>query len=620
MTFHYTIGFNENSQDLINNTTNCTLSFSTNWVDGVNLTKTYTCRIRILKVTGTSSDIDWNNPIYEDNYTYSINVGNQVEGSKFLFSRTFDVPHLADGTRTIMARVEITDTDFPSSGYYPVTRNITLTPINRFITLTEAPNFNDESSATIKYINPPGEGCTSLQAGISFISNGSPMHIAYRDVPKDVEGTYTFNFTEAERQIFYENTPTVTAKVVYFYMKQVVGGNTYYSKLAKTLWIVNCNPVILPTVEDVDSVSLGFTGDKNKIVKYVSDAQFNFNATGVKGASIKSYLVSCGNDTATVSSGTLADVKSADFTFYVRDSRGKTTTVTVNKTLVDYVRLTCSFPNSQVSTDGRLTFTAQGNYFNGSFGSTANTLTAQYRMKEQGTDYGAWANLTITLSGNTYKATADFTGLDYLKVYVFQVRINDKIISLTPDDVTISSRTIFDWGKNDFSINVDTAINGNLDLNGNIDISGTTTFQQTLTAGKGLSVTGDAVVSGNVTARNLTEVVLYYNDLGGSSAEITLSETTANFKYIEIYYTDNNGKGVGFTKIYQPNGKTTVDLSLIEATSTSTIYCRVSRYSISNNKITPVLESSGYTTITSSSVKFYKDRNLIKIHRVVGYR
>lgn len=484
---NYTIDFIENNQDLVNNTTNANVKFIATWnSEPYSVAKQLS--VKVYKLNGSTPD--YANPIINEVVVVTINPSKLNSGTQTLYNKAVNIPHLSDGTRKIRINVGVADAASPESGSYPVTKDITLTPINRFITLTEAPSFNDEASPTIKYINPPGAGCTSLQAGISFSSSGSPMAIAYREVPRDVQGSYTFTFTEAEKQVFYDNTPTVNAKVVYFYMKQVVGGNTYYSKLAKTLWIVNCNPILFPTVEDVDSTSLQFTGDKNKFVKYISDAKFNFNATAIKGASIKSYLVSCGNDTATVASGTLTDVKSADFTFVIKDSRGNSSTKTVSRTLIDYIKLTCSFPNNQVSTDGKLTFTAQGNYFNGSFGAIANTLTAQYRMKEQSADFGAWNNLNITLDGNTYKATASFTGLDYLKVYIFQVRINDKIIALTPADVTITSRTIFDWGKNDFRINVNTAINGDLDLNGNIDISGKTTFQQTLTAANGLSVTG----------------------------------------------------------------------------------------------------------------------------------
>lgn len=54
------------------------------------------------------------------------------------------------------------------------------------------------------------------------------------------------------------------------------------------------------------------------------------------------------------------------------------------------------------------------NYFNGSFGKVANTLTVQYRYKTQGENYGSWTTVTATKSGNTYSATASISGLNYL--------------------------------------------------------------------------------------------------------------------------------------------------------------------------------------------------------------
>jgi hypothetical protein len=97
---------------------------------------------------------------------------------------------------------------------------------------------------------------------------------------------------------------------------------------------------------------------------------------------------------------------------------------------------------------------ASGNFFNGSFGAVANTITVQYRHKVQGGEYGDWQAMTATASGNTYTAEADLTGLDYRVAHTFQVQAVDKVRSCASVERTVRTYPLFDWGENDFNFNV----------------------------------------------------------------------------------------------------------------------------------------------------------------------
>jgi hypothetical protein len=112
--------------------------------------------------------------------------------------------------------------------------------------------------------------------------------------------------------------------------------------------------------------------------------------------------------------------------------------------------------------------------------------------------------------------------------------------------------------------------------------------------------------------------VALYNNTSGTTGAVTLSETAANFKYIEIFFTDNNGKAGGYTKVYSPNGKT-VSLSIIEAGSGVQTYFRRTTYTISGTAITPDTTSSGYAKIATATASHTHGANYIKIVRVVGY-
>lgn len=109
-----------------------------------------------------------------------------------------------------------------------------------------------------------------------------------------------------------------------------------------------------------------------------------------------------------------------------------------------------------------------------------------------------------------------------------------------------------------------------------------------------------------------------YNNTTGTADTITLSDSAANYTYLEIHYKDNNGREFNSTKIYSPNGKST-DLFLVEAVASSTLIRRT-RYNISGNKLTPDLTTAGYIQIyhNGTANKVGSETNYLRIVRVVG--
>ena len=212
-------------------------------------------------------------------------------------------------------------------------------------------------------------------------------------------------------------------------------------------------PTLSPTVVDSNTTTTALTGDSSKFIKYYSNASAATGAKARNSATLKSQKIVCGAKSLATASGTISAVESGSFSFSATDSRGYTTTQTVNKTLIEYVKLTCSMEAGAPTTAGVATLKISGNYFNGSFGKVANTLTVQYRYKTQGENYGSWTTVTATKSGNTYSATASISGLNYLNTYVFQVRAIDKLATVNSNEQTRKTTPVFDWSKDDFNIN-----------------------------------------------------------------------------------------------------------------------------------------------------------------------
>ena len=295
------------------------------------------------------------------------------------------IQHNADGTKSFTASMQVavyTDKiNCTASGRWA------LNTIARQATITAAPDFTDEENPTITYSNIAGNAVESLQACISL--DGSTPNIAYRDIDKT--GTsYTFNLTEAERNVLRNATTNANSRTVKFYIKTVIEGVTYYTNVSKTLTIVNAMPVVSATVKDTNSATIALTGDSNKLVRYYSNAAYTITATGQKGATIQSYTAKGGGKVSSESSGTFTGVENGNFSFTVTDSRGNETGITLAKTTINYVKLTCDLTVSAPTTGGAMTMKVSGNYFNGSFGNVSNTLTVQYRYKVNGGSYGSW--------------------------------------------------------------------------------------------------------------------------------------------------------------------------------------------------------------------------------------
>ena len=154
-----------------------------------------------------------------------------VKGS---VSGTTKVSHNSQGEATITVSLS---TAIYTGVLKTASNSWTLDSIPRQATLTAAPNFNDEENPTITYSNPAGNSVTTLQACISN-PEGTVIYAAYRDISKT--GTsYTFSLTRAERTALRKAVTSGNTASVKFYVRTVIGGNTFWSNLSKTFSLIN---------------------------------------------------------------------------------------------------------------------------------------------------------------------------------------------------------------------------------------------------------------------------------------------------------------------------------------------------------------------------------------------
>lgn len=214
----------------------------------------------------------------------------------------------------------------------------------------------------------------------------------------------------------------------------------------------SCKPTVSGTIVDSNETTKELTGDESKLIKYFSDALCTIEATAKNSATIKTKKI--GGTTVPGNTRTISDVETGSIAFAATDSRGYSTSVTVKATLINYVKLTVNAALNRVDpTSGNAVLTVKGNYFNGSFGVVANTLTCRYRLAKSGESYGSWVTVTPTKSGNSYSFSVNLSGLDYQYSYSVQVQCYDKLITLSPVATVSQGIPVVDWGAKDFRFN-----------------------------------------------------------------------------------------------------------------------------------------------------------------------
>ena len=284
---------------------------------------------------------------------YSSSTRIQLYDGTLVASGNFTMTHDTAGNKTFSASAE--------AGIYTVAVNcsgsgsFTLPQIARAAKITAAPNFTDIENPTINYQNSAGNNVTTLQACISL--TGSTDNISYRDIPKT--GTsYTFNLTEAERNVLRAAAPNSNTLSVIFYIKTVISGQTYYETATRTMTIVNAAPTMgNPTYQDSNSTTAAITGDDQKIIQKHSSLTIAIPAaTAQKYATITKYQVTINGVTreqaaaGNMSWGVLDVSQNIAATVKAIDSRGNSVTksmqITVEAWQQPYAVISCKRENN----------------------------------------------------------------------------------------------------------------------------------------------------------------------------------------------------------------------------------------------------------------------------------
>jgi hypothetical protein len=415
----YDIVVTENSTSIPNNTSSVNIKVRA-WRTNTGYT-TYGSGTCYVNIDGTEYD-QYISPDQKIEY----------ESDTVLFDEDVTITHNADGKKTIYVSAYIDHSRFDSNsqGF-----NVTLSTIPRQANLVSAPNFYDVDNPTITYSNPAGNisAITSLQACISL--TGAVADVPYRDISKT--GTsYTFNLTSSERLTLLNACPNSNTLSVRFIIRTVLSGQTYYSTLIRTMTVKDANPIITgASYRDINSTTTAITNNNQQIIQGQSTVRFNFSRlTALKGSTLSRVDVTVNAATVSASlSGSMASDVNVSFgainsssnisaSIKLTDSRGNSTTQSLNITMLAW-----SLPTAIIS------LSRKSNYYdetyikvNADYSSldNKNSITIQYQYKE--TSGSTWSALTSLQ--DDVQATIS---LDNTKSFDFKIFVTDRIGSTT---------------------------------------------------------------------------------------------------------------------------------------------------------------------------------------------
>lgn len=356
-----------------------------------------------------------------------------------------EISHSADGKKTIVITFSF---DGKLSSYYPngsISKTIELPTIPRTSSVTCADG--NIGSATTININRASSTFTHT---LEYNFQGLTGTIATKTANTSIGWTIPTSFYS---KIPNANSGSGTITCSTYSGDTLIGTST----CPFNAFVINSNPTISGTVEDTNTSAIQATGDKNKLIRYISNAKVVITATAKNSATISSVKVVNGSQTKTTATSTINAVDSGTFNLSCIDSRGLSASATVTKTLVEYIKpvITGVILNRPSTTSNTINASVQGLCFNGSFGAKTNSFEVKWRYKKStDTSWGNYTTVTATRTGNNFTFSGELgKNFSYTEAFNFEFVLSDYFMSNTYSVTVTRGLPIIDIGKDDVNVN-----------------------------------------------------------------------------------------------------------------------------------------------------------------------
>lgn len=449
---------------------------------------TSTCYINGSSIGSISSEGQW---IFS-------HTGNSLV---YLGTRSTYIQHNDDGTGSFTFRGN-------GFGFSTSTSPYDVPTIPRSSVLSNISSFNVDDGVTVNATKYASSFYDQLKIYI-----GSTL-IATRNNFKS--GKVTFSSAELDK--IYTNITSSSGTIKFELSTYSDSGYSNKIGSSSTKSATGKLKIVLPTFEDFTYQDINSTTSKltsggttsDVIVKGYSKLKVtipvaNKAIVNTRKATISHYLIE-GNQVAYSSSAAvtkeITNYSKKTIAVTAVDSRGSSSpTITKSPTFINYSKITkndnYTYSRNENGIGEQVTITFSGKWWNGNFGSVANTVTASYKYKKSSaSSYTSGPSLTLTKSSNTYSFNGvlkDSAGLplsfDISESYDIIVTVKDKLSSVTIPFVIHSGEPAIAIYKNKAALGAmyDTTVGG------------TQIWGDAYVNGIGLYNVGDILVTGNST-------------------------------------------------------------------------------------------------------------------------
>lgn len=390
--------------------------------------------------------------LYSTTRNPKYDLGSNGYKSVLDISPNAEISHSADGKKTIVITFSF---DGKLSSYYPdgsISKTIELPTIPRTSSVTCADG--NIGSATTININRASSTFTHT---LTYSFQGLTGTIATKTANTSIGWTIPTSFYS---KIPNANSGSGTIACSTYSGDTLIGTST----CPFNAFVINSNPSISATVGDTNTSAIQATGNKNKLIRYISNAKVVITATAKNSATISSVKVVNGSQTKTTTTSTINSVDSDTFNLSCIDSRGLSASATVARTLVEYIKpvITGVALTRPSTTSNTINAEIQGLCFNGSFGAKTNSFELKWRYKKSTeTTWSSYTIVTATRTGNNFTFSGELgTDFSYTEAFNFEFVLSDYFMSNTYSTTVTRGLPIIDIGENDVNINGDILCRG----------------------------------------------------------------------------------------------------------------------------------------------------------------
>ena len=438
----YSITVTQNSQNVSNNNSNVTVTVKA-WRTNTGYTSYDSSGTCYCKINGTT-------------YSQGISTSQKVtyNSNTVFFTKTLDIPHNADGTKTLTCSAWFSGSEVFSSSEQSYSQTLTTIPRKSSVSCNSF-YIGDSTTITIS------RASSSFTHTLKYTYGDLTGTIATKTAATSVGWT-------PDKASFYSRIPngrtgygSITCET-YSGSTLVGTSTTNFNAYAKE---DECTPTVSATIVDTNADTIALTGDSSKLIKYLSKPKVTISADAKLSSSIKSRRIVWGdgqtstNAEATFNNG--VTMPSVSVTATNTRDYSKTTPYDLSSKWVEYVRLAFSSISltREESTLPTAVVKVSGNYFNGSFGSVTNDFTLKYRYKpnESGSTFTDYVTLTsndIPRTNDTFDYSVTLQNINHQKEYVFEFVLEDKaMVVLSGEQLLEKGTAVFRIGEDYVSLN-----------------------------------------------------------------------------------------------------------------------------------------------------------------------